>query len=187
MRMKEAALSAYTIYIKINSKTIRAKTVKFLEENRRSFMTSDFTIIFIWHQNTGWERVKKGLTEDEIIGWYHWFNGNESEQIVGDNEGQGSLCAAVNSPTQLTNWTLTKAQGQRTNRWTELHQRPKLFLEPRKYHVRTMGQWPPMPPASQKSTHWKWVTNTSNLGFQSSQVQKMNFCCSIHSVWNFVM
>ena len=57
MRMKEAALSAYTIYIKINSKTIRAKTVKFLEENRRSFMTSDFTIIFYM---TPKYRLRKG-------------------------------------------------------------------------------------------------------------------------------
>ena len=56
MRMKEAALSAYTIYIKINSQTIRAKTVKFLEENRRSFMTSDFTIIFM----TPKYRLRKG-------------------------------------------------------------------------------------------------------------------------------
>ena len=27
----------------------------------------------------------------EKVGWHHQFNGHESEQILGDNEGQGSL------------------------------------------------------------------------------------------------
>ena len=30
-------------------------------------------------------------TEDEMVGWHHQLNGQESEQIVGDSEGQGSL------------------------------------------------------------------------------------------------
>ena len=38
-----------------------------------------------------WSRKEKGMTEDEIIGWYHWFNGHERGQILGDAEGQGSL------------------------------------------------------------------------------------------------
>ena len=29
--------------------------------------------------------------EDEMVGWYHWFNGHEFEQDPGDGEGQGSL------------------------------------------------------------------------------------------------
>ena len=37
----------------------------------------------------GWE--KEGTIEDEIIGWHHWPNGRESEQALGDGEGQGSL------------------------------------------------------------------------------------------------
>ena len=31
------------------------------------------------------------MTEDEIVGWHHWLNGHESEQTLGDSEGQGSL------------------------------------------------------------------------------------------------
>ena len=27
----------------------------------------------------------------EMVGWHHWFNGHELEQILGDSEGQGSL------------------------------------------------------------------------------------------------
>ena len=37
----------------------------------------------------------KGATEDEMVEWPHEFKGLEFEQTLGDNEGQGSLCAAV--------------------------------------------------------------------------------------------
>ena len=31
------------------------------------------------------------MTEDEMIGWHHQFNGPEFEQVPGNGEGQGSL------------------------------------------------------------------------------------------------
>ena len=31
------------------------------------------------------------MTEDEMVGWHHRFNGHEFEQTSGDSEGQGSL------------------------------------------------------------------------------------------------
>ena len=31
------------------------------------------------------------MTEDEMAGWLHGFNGLEFEQALGDGEGQGSL------------------------------------------------------------------------------------------------
>ena len=31
------------------------------------------------------------VAEDEIAGWYHRLNGHESEQTLGDSEGQGGL------------------------------------------------------------------------------------------------
>ena len=34
----------------------------------------------------GWQE-KKGVTEDEMVGWHHGFNGHEFEQTL----GQGSL------------------------------------------------------------------------------------------------
>ena len=34
---------------------------------------------------------EKGATEDEMVGWHHWFNWHEFEQTLGDSEGQGSL------------------------------------------------------------------------------------------------
>ena len=30
------------------------------------------------------------MTEDERVGWHHQLNGHESEQMLGDSEGQGS-------------------------------------------------------------------------------------------------
>ena len=34
---------------------------------------------------------EKRATEDEMVGWCHWFNGHELRQTPGDDEGQGSL------------------------------------------------------------------------------------------------
>ena len=34
---------------------------------------------------------QRGMTEDEIVGWHHLFNGHEFEQTPRDCEGQGSL------------------------------------------------------------------------------------------------
>ena len=36
-------------------------------------------------------REEKGATEDETVGWHHRLYGHESEQALGDSEGQGSL------------------------------------------------------------------------------------------------
>ena len=38
-----------------------------------------------------WSQKEKGTTEDEMVGWHHWLNGHEFEQIPGDSQGQGSL------------------------------------------------------------------------------------------------
>ena len=36
-------------------------------------------------------RLEKGMTEDEMVGWYHQIKGNEFEQAPGVGGGQGSL------------------------------------------------------------------------------------------------
>ena len=38
-----------------------------------------------------WRHEEKGMTEDEMFGWRHWFSGHEFEQALGDGEVQGSL------------------------------------------------------------------------------------------------
>ena len=38
-----------------------------------------------------WRWEKKGMKEDEIIGWHHWLKGHEFEYTLGVGDGQGSL------------------------------------------------------------------------------------------------
>ena len=61
-----------------------------------------------------WRQEEKGMTEEEMVGWYHRLNGHEFEQVLGDGERQGSLvCSSPwsrKSHTQLSNWTETKFQ-----------------------------------------------------------------------------
>ena len=38
-----------------------------------------------------WRQEEKGMTEDKIVGWYHWLNGQKFEEALGDGEGQGGL------------------------------------------------------------------------------------------------
>ena len=36
-------------------------------------------------------KEEEGMTEDEMVGWHHQFNGHEFEQAPGNGEAQGSL------------------------------------------------------------------------------------------------
>ena len=36
-----------------------------------------------------WVQEEKGTTEDEMAGWHHGLDGRESEQTLGDVDGQG--------------------------------------------------------------------------------------------------
>ena len=38
-----------------------------------------------------WRQEGKGMSEDKMVGWYHWLKGHEFEQTLGDGKGQGSL------------------------------------------------------------------------------------------------
>ena len=48
----------------------------------------------IWKDpNAGkdWRQEEKGMTENEMVGWHHWFNGYEFEWTLGVGDGQGGL------------------------------------------------------------------------------------------------
>ena len=47
---------------------------------------------------------EKGMTEDEIVGWYHRFNGHESEQTLWAGDGQGRLVCCVYGVTMSRTW-----------------------------------------------------------------------------------
>ena len=44
-----------------------------------------------WKRSWCWEILKARGEGDEMVGWHHWLNGHEFEQILGYGEGQGSL------------------------------------------------------------------------------------------------
>ena len=58
-----------------------------------------------------WGQEEKGTTEDEMVGWHHWFNGQEFEQVAGTVKNREAWHAAVHgvakSRTLLSNWTTT--------------------------------------------------------------------------------
>ena len=60
-----------------------------------------------------WRQEEKQMTQDEMVGWHHWLNGNGFQQALGDSEGQGSLeCCSLwgrkeLSMTWLSSWTPT--------------------------------------------------------------------------------
>jgi len=60
-----------------------------------------------------WRQEKKGMTEDEMVGCYHWLNGCKIEQTPGVSDGQGSLvCCSPwgHKETWLSNWTEDQCQ-----------------------------------------------------------------------------
>ena len=40
-----------------------------------------------WHWKD-WRQKKKGVTENEMVWWHHWFNRHDFEQTLGDSKGQ---------------------------------------------------------------------------------------------------
>ena len=57
------------------------------------------------------------MTEDEMVGWDHRFNGHEFEQALGDSEGQESLACC--SPwgckeSDTTEWLNTRREREKT-------------------------------------------------------------------------
>ena len=66
-----------------------------------------------------WWQEENGMTEDEIVGWHHRFNGHEFEQNPGDREGQGSLACCSPLGLQRVKHNLVTEQ----QRWKENHSR----------------------------------------------------------------
>ena len=70
-----------------------------------------------------WGQEEKVMTRDEIVGWYHWLNGCEFEQVPEAGDGQGSL--AFYSPrgrkesdtTERLNWMTDWAYANLSPLW----------------------------------------------------------------------
>ena len=61
-----------------------------------------------------WGREEKGMTEDEMVGWYYWFDEYEFEYTPGVGDGQGGLACCSpwgckeSDMTEQVNWTELK-------------------------------------------------------------------------------
>ena len=60
-----------------------------------------------------WRQEEKGMTEDEMVGWHHWFYGHELEQAPGVGDGQWSLeCCSPQGCKELRhNWVTELTEG----------------------------------------------------------------------------
>ena len=58
-----------------------------------------------------WGQEEEGVTEDEMVGWYHWLSAHEFEQTHGDGEGHKSLafCSSWDHKEldMISNWRTT--------------------------------------------------------------------------------
>ena len=56
------------------------------------------------------KREEKGMTEYEMVGWHHWWDGHEFEEAPGVGDGQGSLACCIpwghkeSDTTEWLNW-----------------------------------------------------------------------------------
>ena len=61
-----------------------------------------------------WRQEEKGMTENKMAGWHHWFNGHEFEQAQGADDGQGSFIFSSpwgckeSDTTEWLNWNWTE-------------------------------------------------------------------------------
>ena len=60
-----------------------------------------------------WRQEKKGMTEDEMVGWHHWLNGHEFGQAPGVGDGQGS-------PACYSSWNSKESDMTEQLNWTEI-------------------------------------------------------------------
>ena len=69
-----------------------------------------------WKRPWCWERLRgeKGVTADEMVGWYHRLNEHEFKETLGNSEGQGRGHGVLQSmgsqsQTQLSDLTMNNA------------------------------------------------------------------------------
>ena len=65
-----------------------------VEADTPKFWPPDVKSWSIWkdpYAGKDWRQEENWTTEDEIVGWHQWLNGDEFESILGVGDGQGGL------------------------------------------------------------------------------------------------
>jgi len=57
-----------------------------------------------------WRQEEKEMTEDETVGWHHWFKGHEFKQTPGDSEGKPGILQSMGSQKVRHNWASEQQQ-----------------------------------------------------------------------------
>ena len=60
-----------------------------------------------------WGQEERGMTEDEMVGWYHQLNGHEFGWTLGVGDGQGGLACC-------SSWGCKESDTAKWLNWTEL-------------------------------------------------------------------
>ena len=68
-----------------------------------------------------WRQKEKGMTEDEMVGWHHWLNGHEFEQVPGIGAGLREVHGFTKSQTRLSDWTAWALWKMILVTWERLH------------------------------------------------------------------
>ena len=69
-----------------------------------------------------WGQEKKGMTEDEMVGWHHWLDGHGSGWTPGVGDGQGGLA-------RCGSWLVSESDMTERLNWTDLSRNWSLFLK----------------------------------------------------------
>ena len=102
---------------------------------------------FIWKDpDTGknWRQEEKGMTEDEMVGWHHWLNGNGFGWTpeVGDGQGVLACCSSWGRRVghNLSDWTELNWINHMKQNWMRIH--PKLTHTAKLYNKNlTVTSW----------------------------------------------
>ena len=65
------------------------------------------------HAGKDRRQEEKGMTEDEMVGWYHWLDEHEFEQALGAGDRQGSLvCCSPRGRRVRHDWVTELTNGE---------------------------------------------------------------------------
>ena len=94
-----------TLESPLNSKEIKPVNLKEISPDIDATWIADSEKTLMVEKIEGQE--EKGTTEDDMIGWYHWLNGHQFDEALGDGEGQeGLVCCSPwgHKELDMTEW-----------------------------------------------------------------------------------